>query len=161
MSKAGLGSKNRYQQCIHMYLKRREEYKNKYGKTSKRYLQLSKGIQRKLDIWRGAIRRIEKRDVRIKSIDDRVLEFIGKSAYNSVGTKDELVILARNLFIRYGIENGIQGVFLADYVNLKFRQDASRYRLQFIRSFPKNRNNKEIWYRFQEFMNRDNIKIAA
>lgn len=161
MAKAGLKSKNEYQKSIWKYHLRRESYKAKYGKTSETYLKLSRSIQLKLDTWKKAIKRIEIRDNLIKEIDDNITEFIGKSPYKSIHSTDQLTIVAKNIFFKYGIENGISGVYLADYAGLKYRIDASRYRLQFTRSFKTNKYNLEMWHRFKDYLNNSTLKIAA
>ena len=161
MAKAGLGSKNRYQQCIHMYLKRRDGYKEKYGVRSERYLELSKGINRKLSSYRRAIKRIEARDLIIKNLADKIYEFCGVSVWLSINKKDDNVEVAKNLFVKWGMENGIQGILLNRYIGGKGSWTASRRRMKFTKSFLFNANNKEMWMRFKVFMVRDNNKIAA
>lgn len=154
-------TKNKYQQSIFTYLERREIYKAKYGKNSIKYLKLSRNINKRLTVYRAAIKRIEKRDWVIYNLDKCVIEFIGRSAYKSVNAKEDITILARNLFIKYGMEHNICGIYLAEYVGLKYKQDGSRDRLKFTRTFSSNKHNKEMWHRFQDYMKSTQSKTAA
>lgn len=159
MAKAGLESKNRYQQCIVQYVIRRNEYKLKYGVRSKKFSLLSKRINKKLSCWRRAIKRIEIWDAEIFKLDQKITEFIGRSVFGSIFSKDKQMILAKNLFVKYGMENGVQGVLLCEYMGGKGKWTASKRRMKFTKTLSTNIYNKEMWLRFNEFMNRDCLEI--
>lgn len=145
-------TKNGYQKALFIYLKRKEDYKLKYGATSVKYKSLACKLNSKIDTYRKAIRIIERRHIKIISIADEVTNFIGKSPLKSAENKDPLIMIAKFLFIRYAIESGIQGSYLTSYLGYKRSKTPCMLRMEFIRSFDTNPKNKEMWHRFKDFI---------
>lgn len=156
-----LSSKNTYQSSISTYKQRRRDYRKKHGSDSEIFKKLSSHAKGRIEALRRNIKLIERRNKIIKTVDDSVFEFIGVSAKNSVGKKDIDTTLAKNLFVRYCIERGIVASQLAEFIGLKNSADVSRYRLSFIRSFKTNPENREMWYRFKDFVKEYLMKQAA
>lgn len=153
-------TKNHYQTCISIYLKRRNEVKWKHGSKSLYYKEYSKKINIKINNWRRTIKLIEKINSELKRIDKLVKSFTGFSAKNSVRNKHKDIILSKNIFVKYTVESGVLATYISDWIGLKCRTD-NRYRLEFTRSFKTNAENKEAWYRFNEFINNSNFQQAA
>lgn len=137
-------------QHIWTYQNRRKEYKIKYGATSQTYKKLSKGIT--LAVWNmnRKVRRIDIQANKLKELKAKITEFIGISPDDRNGGAQ--FQLARKLYYRYGLEEGIGGRYLRVYIGDTNSRKPGQLRLKFIRSFQKKPENREMWYRFKEFM---------
>lgn len=139
--------KNRYQAMVATYEKRRQKVKEVY---SRRVGKLSY----KIKLWKREIRRIEKRHERIEQIATKVEEFTGRRTKNSSPRRESL--LARKLLFKYGLENGVRGVDLAEYVNCDLRNPA-RSRRTFNKEIGCYNETKDFWLRFKAFMDEGNL----
>lgn len=139
-------TKNNYQQYICTYIKRRVEFKKKYGYASKR-------IQAKIDIWRKAIRRFEKRELALKKMDAAIRSFLNVSVFNSTHFRKGMYAKARCLFYKHCLENGIRASDVARYCGCKDINVPTKRRILFTQSFATNPENKELWHRFKQFIN--------
>lgn len=139
------------------YKKRIEEKKKKYG----RWYPGARRMNSKITTWKQHIKRIERRDLEMRKLDNYLKEFLGFSVKdtcekNSLKQPHELR-LARKIFYKYGLENGLRGNWLARYVGAKDKATPSRGRLEFTRSFKTNRGNKEMWERFKSYLSENQI----
>lgn len=130
-------TKNHYQILVAEYKKRKRTPKN----------------ARKLKVWQQAIRRIKKQEGKIKVLDNDIKEFFGISVRGSSKSRKREYNLARAIFYRYGMENGIHSSRMAAYTGHKHYDHLFRSRLNFIRSFITNAENKDIWNRFIQSLN--------
>jgi hypothetical protein len=160
-------SKHDYQKYISTYLQRREIIRKKFNVINGNsacieYHEAVKNINKKIQNWRKQIRRIKKREKLIKELDNKIIEFMGASVKNTIYKNDKISNISRFIFYKYGLESGINGILLSQYVGSKRKELAGNGRKRFNKSFIKNEYNKEIWYRFKEFINKyDKYKIAA
>lgn len=144
-------TKNQYQQMLHTYVQRREE--NRPGVDRVR-------LKRRIDYCREQIKRITKREEKIRRIAMEICEYLDISIgyygeklplRNSVTSTDERVIKARKLLYKYGMEQGIQGCFISEWIGAKDRYTACRGRRAFIRSFTSHPKNYQLWNEFRNY----------
>jgi hypothetical protein len=155
-------TKNTYQQMLRTYLARREAVRANYicWKKSKEYVYRTESLNRRIDYCRQQIKRIEKRDSKIKALATEVCEFFdiplahcaAHPLKNSIKSTDKRMVLARMIFYKYAMENNIQGVFISQWVGAKWTATASEGRLRFTRSFQNNPENKRIWDHFKLYL---------
>lgn len=111
-------------------------------------------INSRIKTCKKAIKRIEDRESKVKRLDALVMEFfdvVSMRGSNSAGrVSDDLFLLARKVFYKYGMENGIKGSQLERYTGAS-SWTAGRSRMQFTRSFTNNKNNYEKWKQFAEY----------
>lgn len=158
--------KNRYEQALWTYLKRREDLRKQYGEKWRKNPEYSKRVMlmsRRIDSIKGQIKRIERRNETINQIGWAVQEFLCIPSYPSnkahksrlhfsIKRHEKEFEIARQILYKYGMENGIQGVFISAYVGAKDPCTASRGRLSFTRSFVSKPENRELWHRFKNFI---------
>lgn len=146
----------------HTYTKRIAAAKEKYGVTSPYYRKLYKKLNSKRANWRRTIKLIEKRKTEMVRIDKLVEDFTGFSAKNSVGNKDKNIVLAKNLFMKYAMESGLQAATtLSQWVGLKITKHGNRCRLEFMRTFKRHPENLAAWHRFKEYIQQLEQQQAA
>lgn len=151
----------RRQMNIAEYERRRQKVKEKYGRTSE-YKQRVKKIQTKIGGWNRDIKRIDERNNKIRAIGNALSTFIGYNVKDMGGedssyggfitnTLMQTANLAACIFSKYGMENGIAGNFLSEYMN-RPSVTASRLRLSFTRSWTKDPTKKDMYLRFKEYI---------
>ena len=139
-----LKDKNAYDKMLHEYERR-----------IRNHIEATTRLRRKVRILKKSIKRQEDRNNKLHQINKYVRQFTGHSVQNIggfTGNKKELN-LAKNLFYKYCLENGIQGNFVAKFCGMKYTDTVSKGRLNFTRSFKTNQYNKEQYHRFLEFIN--------
>lgn len=133
------------------YEKRREELRKKYGawnkKLPKGYKEKVKRINDSLENWRKGIRDIDSRNNKIIALGNEVAYFTGFNVKGSASKR--CGDLAKGIFCKWGMENKIPGVLLAEYMGNDAPMVASRQRMRFTRSFKSNQKNKDLWVRFK------------
>lgn len=137
-------NKNHYQILISIYVNKRERYKERLGSTSEEYLKKRNTINKKLKTWRNLLSRVSKRDEKTKLIYTAVGEFLG----NPPETSRE----GKGIFVKYAMENQLEGAFIGPYIKCTSPKLIYRARLSFTRSFKKYPENKELYHRFKLFM---------
>ena len=153
-------TKNRYQTVLCEYLNRREEMKRKYGRTSL-YAERAKKINLKISICKKALRRIEEKERQLSEINAMIREFLGVSVWMRSYVSKGIDRDARNIFYRHAIEQGISSYYITKFCGIKKPNRASVQRKVFIRSFATNVHNRELWYRWKEYLQREDLRIAA
>lgn len=128
-------TRKQYITQIWVYMERR----NKLKRTDPRKITL----YRKIRTWRKAIKRIDKRDEAINELVKKVNDYFNVNLYNKNGGKE--LILARNCYYKYGMENGIVGKYLSVMIK-RPKYSCCRARLIFTRSFKKNELNKKQYH---------------
>lgn len=129
----GLCSKNRYQQHIVEYLKRRNHLRKQV-----------ETINRKMRTWRAAIKRIEERREALLDVVATIEAFSGCS----VKTNKQ----AQLLLFKYGIEQGLRGSDIARYLHIARLTLPSEQRLKFTRSFLSIPGNYQLWCAFRQWL---------
>lgn len=157
-------SKKDYVAAIHVYEKRREKLRKKYGvtrRTSKNpnlaiYGEQVFRINRKLDGWRNAVRRIDRVNNRLSEINSLLKKFMGISVKNvgfprALYYKRPEIVIAKRIFFKYCLENGLPARYIALYTNSTSPTPA-RVRIYFTRSFKTNLYHREIYHEFLDFV---------
>jgi len=144
-------NKNEYQKAIWVYEKRRQELRVKYAGNRKEYGKRVATISRKINHWKFAIKRIEKREAILNNWNEKIYQFLGCYVKNSAGKRNNTIVTARNIFFKQGRGNGINGRVLSEYCGMH-KITASVNRFKFTRSFKTNKENLDIWKRWQKYL---------
>lgn len=160
--------RKRYYTMIWMYKKRRDELRKQFGitvvhnghkKWSDEYKEKSKNLTRKIGTWTRQIKRIDDLTEKLHKIEMAVIHFTGQQISGQVGQKvTSSVKLAKSIYYKFGLENGIEGTILCGKIGSHEKQP-SIYRTRFTKSFQTNPKNKEIWLQFKDFY-RDRQNVA-
>lgn len=86
----------------------------------------------------------------ILRLEKAIIEYIGVSP--KVNAKTTLGGKARRLYYKWGIEHGINGMYLRKYVSDPRPESPSQIRRRFNRSFENNPGNLELWHRFKQYI---------
>lgn len=136
------------------------EYKKRRNVVAKRIIADRKQVtqlQKKINRWANQIKIIDKRNDKIKSIDNAIKDFLGVSVKGrgiDTSSKNTHLQLAKKIFYKYGIEQGINGAFLCKYTDTTNPYSASRSRILFTQSFQDNKENSEMYHRFLAHLKR-------
>lgn len=122
-----------YQRKISVYNKRRERHKK-----------IASSILYKIRLCKDQIRRIKKRDDKIKHIIKSIENYYGLSPH-----KDATMLA---LFFKYGMENGISGRFLRDHLNIENHRTPGLQRNIFTKLIQKDKATKEQYHNFLKHM---------
>lgn len=154
-----MADKNIYQQKMFIYEQRKKERKAKLIKMYGRWkggcgvpeheTATIKRLTIKINNWRKMERIIEERRIKVIALANHIAYFSGFSIKGSAMSRLPIANTMRGIFCKWGIENGIRGIILAEYIGYNNRYWASKTRLTFTRSFTKNKQNKELWERFK------------
>lgn len=139
---------------IWVYKDRRKRYRQVYGLHSEKYRKMSAGISQSLGDCRKRIKRLDKlkqKNHLMKVVDKALNAFMGISVEGSGNVPGQDMQMAKRLFYRYCMEQGITGTHAARFCNA-YRSQPSDYRMAFIRSFKDHPENRETWHRFTTFM---------
>jgi hypothetical protein len=153
-------TKNQYQAMLWTYIQRREALRVKYGAKTKEYVVFSAKIRVKIATFRNAIRRFEKKELAMKTLNSKLKEFTGinvKQLPTTIPPNKEgsnIKIMARNIFYKYSIEKyNLRSPDISRFLGLSTkRHTPSTQRLTFTRSFRKNQKNRETYHSFIDFM---------
>lgn len=134
-----------YQRQIWKYEQRRRDLKGQHGNFSGR----TRHITRKIASWKLQIRRIDKRNEKLRTIISAVNE------YFDVNIESKCMDLkhkqARKIYYKYACENNIQGAFVSKAIN-RASDTAAEARLFFTRSFSSIPENKKIYHHFVNYI---------
>jgi len=135
---------------LFVYEQRREQLLKKFGGTAQ-YSTKVKQIQRTIDQYKAAIKRIDARTTKVIAIGNALAYFSGHNVKNS--SRSRLIPrYVKGIFFKYGMENGITGSLLAEYVGTGSTGYPSETRMWFTRSFKTNPEYREQYKRFSEFI---------
>lgn len=144
---------NHYQRLIHTYSERAELYKQRYGVQSKPYI----NARNKVALYkRGERRGLIKRE-KIRKFALLIKDYIGVDVTKSKDPKKIDAKIAKGIFIKYGMQNGFTGTDLGEYIGLKGRWSASKFRIRFTRQITQNKTYKEYYYGFLEYIKRNDV----
>ena len=119
-----------------------------------RYEASIKGMELKIKQWRKEMVKAEVISNKTVAIGNLVSTFMGMNVRSSRNSTDPKMEVARCIFFRYCLEEGVPGDYLAEYTGYKDRELASTKRKAFINSFKTTPENKELWMRFKEYVER-------
>lgn len=126
-----------------------------YG--TKQYAASVVKINKKIAVFRKAIRRIEAKERYMHSIRVKIIEFNGidvRKLPSKIWDKEK--VKTRRSFYKYCLEHGCRGNEIASFLGFKLSGSITRKRLVFTKSFKTNKDNLNFWHKFTQFMNRDN-----
>lgn len=147
--------RNKLKMRIFEYNKRRTAMKNKKPKRTdilsvKTHERRLENYATKIATWRRTIRRLDRRSNAIIALANHIAYFTAYNVKGSGSKKGSMGIeQAKGLFCKWGMENGIPGISLSEYMGHKDNEMASRIRMRFTKSFQKKPENKELWDRFK------------
>lgn len=139
------------QKALHEYIKRRIDYKQRGISTEK----ITFAISRK----RKSLKLLEEKEMKVRKLADQIEEFINFNLWQSSARTENIAILAKGLFCKYGIEHGLKGLSLGWFLGTPHSFRASQIRLNFQRSFEKNPKHKQVWLNFKSWIKlQNNVK---
>lgn len=155
MKLAKFKDKNIYERKMHVYKARREEHRARFGvengkKAPEGYKLAVANINKKIRSWEHTIDDIEKRRNKTIALANDIALFMGITVKNIGASREIRPMLAKFIFCKYGMENGIPGVHLAEYMGINTRQ-ASYLRMSFTKKLGQ-REYKEMWERWKKFL---------
>lgn len=150
--------KNKLQSHIWEYKRRRGELREKYGVKNglgapQIYKEKVYNINLKIRGWQKMIEDIEKRDNQLIAIANHLCYFLGINIKNSINYTDKKHRLARNIYYKYCLENNISATLVAEYVGASRGDIAARGRLSFNKSFEKHPENRDVYRRWETYIN--------
>lgn len=145
---------------IWKYKQRREEKRKKFGVVNGRrapeeYKIAVHNINNKIRNWEKSIRMIDKRNNQMIAIANHIAYFSGINVKNSVNYTSQKHKLARNIFYKFGLENGIPATCLASYVGATRGDTVARGRKRFTKTFSTHPENKQKWLNFKNYYEED------
>lgn len=150
-----LTSKNKYQHHIHVYISRRKAYKATNPIKDDFYYAKLKALDQKIRTWKKAIRAIEKKEEKADIIIKLVEDFTGVNVKFQKGINRNKV-LARRMYYKYGIENGVDGVALSRYIGQVNQKTGSTNRKKLNSLFKTNDNIKVYYHEFLNYVKLQN-----
>lgn len=124
-----------------------------YEKRREKLMDHHKNMSRKIKLWKTRVKIIEMSQEKVIAIGNVVATFTGYNIKNSQDSDLEGVKKAKYLFYKYGMEDGISGKLLREYVGSEDNTEPSKYRMKFTRSFQKHPENSELYHRFKAYIN--------
>jgi len=160
MANGKVKTKNRYQSMLWMYQKRRETIrKNLYTwrGDNKEYNKRVKNTNLRIWYIRMRIKQIAKKQNQVEDVIDRVKEFNGIDIrkLTGPGKRTRLEYLTRSSFFKYIMELGFEGSFVAAMTGY-FKTTPCTTRMEFQKTFKDNKENREFYHRFIQYMNSEN-----
>ena len=143
------------------YERRRRLLREKFGldpnkrpqRAPKEYKEVADLYNKKIKQWTVEMKRVDATKARIVFLERSVRLFLEISFIGNASNKPE-VALAKSIFYKYGLEDGLRGVDLCQHLGDKTLENAARWRKRFTNSFVDNRANKELWLRFKAIHHR-------
>lgn len=132
----------------------RDEYGVKErSRAPEGYKILTETLTNKLELLRKKMRDIDKRNIQIMALGNEVALFTGinvKGIGSGNGGSDR-AFYAKCLFSKWGMENGLPGVLLSEYMRT-YNVAASKMRMSFTRKFKTSKETREFWERWKKHM---------
>lgn len=154
--------RKKYYSMIKTYEMRRNIWRAKFGvfvnrKNSEEHKKKALMFSAKIAHWKLEIKRTDRLGDKISKLERAVFNFTGERISNYHTLKvSEQVKFAKSIYYKFGLENGIRGIELRDYIGLTGdtqRNEPNIYRTRFTKSFKNNPKNKEKWLQFKNFYN--------
>lgn len=149
-------SKNYYEKILFTYVQRRSMLYIKYILNDKNfdYKEKSKNLSRKIKTCISAIRKYQHRQNSLETTNYYMKEFLGvdmKRIGSHVG-KNEQKLIAKNIFYKYLLDNGMNARYIAEYCGIKQQDNITRTRRNFQKSFQTNEYNRQYYHKFISFI---------
>lgn len=122
-----------YQRKVSVYNARREHHRS-----------VASSLAYKIKLCKDQIRRIKKRDEKIKSIISNIEEYYGY--------KVNLSDLYLGIYFKYGMEHGISGKYLKDYIGIENHRIPGIKRLAFTKMMQKHTEISKQYHGFIKHM---------
>lgn len=154
--------RKRYYTMIWVYKGRRNKLRERYGIKQVHFRKepLPEGYivevakySNKIKVWKRQIRNIDALNERLHNLEKAVIQFT-HTKFKNINGYDALkkeIRLAKSLYYKFGLENGIRGKELRLHIGGIREVQPAAYRKKFTQSFTTNPENKETWIRFKEF----------
>lgn len=146
---------------VFIYKKRREKLRQKFGVSKMcpfrypmpaEYGESTKAINYKISRWNKQIRKLKSLEGTLNNLELAVVGFTGVKINKQKGYKvSEEVKLAKSLYYKYGLENGISPIELMSYIWMTNREESTKYRTRFTQSFSTTPENKQTWLEFKKY----------
>jgi hypothetical protein len=155
MEKSWVEKRKNYYSMIQTYSSRREALRKKYAT----YIKISKSMNRKIAGWHKEIKRIDTRLSKISVLERAIFGFTGVRVADHVGRKvigD--VWLAKAMYYKFGLENGMRNADLRGYIGLRPTQSKAEpalFRSRLTKSFLDTPENKEAWLQFKKYYEKE------
>lgn len=130
---------------VQTYKKRREVARKSYSKS----LQVMRNLTSKISRWQKAINRIDERNEKIKSLVRKVNSYFNVTIQSIAMDLEHK--LARSIYFKIGMENKIQGKFLAEFIK-RNKRTAFRNRVSLTQSFKTKPENRKAFYDFKNYI---------
>lgn len=134
-----------YVKWIWTYKKRREKARTNL-----------KAMSRKIKGWEKQIKNMDEKKAKIIALGNAVAMFTGINVKNSNDYVIDGMKEAKSIFYKYGLENGMAGTELEDYVCCRESGQAAKYRRKFNKSFDTIPSNLELFNRFKRYYEAEN-----
>jgi hypothetical protein len=136
------------------YEKRRIAIISKYGKV--RYNKMITNATNKIEKIINRMNTITLTRNKLIALDNAIAMFTGTSVRstntNSSPYRDAKLLVAKSIFYKYGLENGMTAIILQDHIgSIKAQGQAAKYRREFTKSFETNSENKQLWLNFKKY----------
>lgn len=138
-------TRKQYYSMIWTYQQRRNVAQLEYSDALREMRRLTVKINR----WQKAINRIDERNRKISVLVKKVNLYFGVNIKSK--SMDLGHIFARSIFFKIGMENKIQGKFLAEFIG-RNKRTAFRNRIALTRSFEKNTENLKSFHNFKQYL---------
>lgn len=152
--------KQAYVTKLFTYKVRREELRTKLNVNPllrrksyvipKEYYIAVKNLNSKILIWSKGLKRIDKTIAKLKILEKTVTNFTG-TRIKGITINNELLKTAKNLYYKYGLEHKFRGRDLTDFIQVHYRQEATRYRTRFTASWENKPENKQLYLNFKTY----------
>lgn len=144
------------QHNLYIYEERLAELRDKYGwingrKAHPLYAIESRNLKRGIRRYKRLIMEIDKRQNQIVGIANMLCIFLGKNVKNSAQDMSVDMKIARGMYYKYCLEEGICGSVISEYVGAH-PNTAAKGRMAFTKSFIAHPERKELYYRWKEYI---------
>lgn len=161
MEKSWALKRKRYYSMIQTYKSRREVLRKKHAS----YIKISKRMNRMIAQWSKEIKRIDTKLSQISNLERAVYAFTGVKIANHVGRKVKGdVWLAKAIYYKFGLENGMRNADLRAYIGLssnQLKEEPAIFRTRLTQSFLNTQENKEAWQQFKSFYKTEFLVSSA
>lgn len=105
-------------------------------------------IDHKIWVWQKAVEKIEGKESFLKKMVKEVNEYFLVDITSKVSKQN--VILARSVYYKMAIENGIHGTHASKHIG-RTKSYGSKDRMKFTRTLKKNKSNREAFHNFKKY----------
>lgn len=118
-------------------------------------------MSRKIKILKKTLRIHEEREVKILSLLAQVKRYTDRDLRNQEDRQGKAGILAKHLFYKAALEQGLKGPHLMHYTNDQYVATPYRGRRAFNTAITKNPEVKKFWEGWKQFLANDTTEMAS